>query len=1417
MKVKISIIFILGVLHFLCFAQEITFKKIAVSDILSSGTIYTALQDRQGFLWFGTDYGLFRFDGTDFIVYRNDLDQPTSISDNNIWSLYEDRQGIIWVGTANGGLNRFDPVTEQFTSWTFSGNSDPIGPGLSDNSITSIMEDHDGILWIGTYKGGLNRFDPNSQSFYHWFKTPEKTYIQNPLYITCLFEDRFHNLWLGCYDGLYQAVRQGDSVYFRHWTHIPEDPYSLSGTPIWSLLESPADSGRGFWIGSYQGVDYFDISTEKFYRHTPPPVPGDPFSNSISSMEEQRINGNRIIWLASYGGLLRFDPLTGDFRRWRHQENDPTGLTSNQIIHVMLDRSGVLWITTNNGLHYFSPRWAKFKLWTADLTAKNIQDSKLKDINAFCTTSDGTLWIGANQGLFFLPKNSPGQFVKKYEKFSTNDVWSLCPGNSGDLWIGTYGNGLFQLDIASGKVRQWKQDPSLKEGLANNFIRSVHQDRYGMVWIGSWGRGLNRFDPIKNEWHLYLHDRNDSHSISYNDIWDIHEDRYGNIWIGTKGGGLNLYDRKKDRFWRWQHPQHLSHNGILTIMEANSIQTDSSTVLWVGTENGLNLLKIQFSDSIPIIQTISFSEKNGLPSNIIKSLIEDRHRQLWIGTNLGLVKMFENFDLSSLPFRTYQQYPEPVQAHSYSIKDGLSGNDFSVQAVCENSDGFLFWGTNEGMVSFAPEQLQELSYIPPVVITGIEVLNKPIPHKYFTASRNNVDQTPPLQLSYKQNSITFKFSALDFNAPEECRFQYKLEKLEREWINAGKRNFVSYTYLDPGKYLFRLKGSNSDGVWNETEVTFPFIISPPWWQTTWAYLAYLMAIIGILYAIRRYEINRVRLRHQLNLQTIETRKFQELEKLKSRFFANLSHEFRTPLMLITGPIEQLHSGSFKGNVKKTYELISRSSRRLMELIDQSLALSQLEAGVLALRAREENLIPLLKGLAYSFDSLAEKKGIQIKFDSDSEQCLAWIDHDKFEKIINNLLSNAIKFTPAGGKIDIRITTLSEAPASFLQKSRDDYIFISITDTGIGIPPEQQKKIFDRFYQVDNSLQRNVGGVGIGLALVKELVDLHHWHISVQSEPGKGSTFTLQIPRGRSHLNNSEIILEEQEIQKKQVEIQDQVESADAHAGSKEKDSIQIKSKEPASQHRPTILIVEDSADVRYYLSTILATEYKLLEATTGEEGLKKAMDAAPDLIISDIMMPVMDGIEFCRRLKSDINTSHIPIILLTARASHESRLEGLETGADDYLIKPFERRELLVRVKNLIDQRQRLKDKFKRELLVEPSTITVTSLDEEFLKKAIAVVEKNLSDPDFETEFFARELFVSRSQLHRKLTGLTGQTPGEFIRTIRLKRAAQLLQKQGATVSEVAYEVGFNNLSYFAKAFRRQFNCSPSEYLEKSE
>ncbi|UCF64677.1 MAG: response regulator, partial [bacterium] len=1036
------------------------------------------------------------------------------------------------------------------------------------------------------------------------------------------------------------------------------------------------------------------------------------------------------------------------------------------------------------------------------------REGPLLDVTAILKTSDEMIWIGTSDGLYSIQSHQMSYRLLKYPDFPAVNIWSLAAGWPGYLWIGTYGQGLFRLQIDSGKIEHWMENPKSPTSLGNNYIRALHQDKEGYVWIGSWGRGLNRFHPETGEWRQYLHNRDDPSSLSYNDIWSIYEDQFNNLWIGTKGGGLNLLDRRTQTFRRWQNNspvgQRISHNGILTLKESFkdiiSSEQDTLASFWIGTENGLDLF-IYSPHRIDISSTriLSFSEKNGLPSNVIKSIEEDEQGNLWLGTNLGLAKvqMGQGFSLDSLEDINLDS--KQFLVLHYTTKDGLPSNDFSSHAVCMAQPEEYFWGNSGGLLSFKSSQLRENPFSVPVVISEFYVQNNEISGKFFNFP-DNIRPDTTLLLNHTQNFVSFRFSALDFRAPRECRFTYRLLGFNEQWIEAGNRRFVSYTNLSPGQYTFQVKGTNSNGVWNEQATTLSFIVSPPWWRTNWAYLTSIFIIGSIIWFARRYELNRFRLKHQLALQTFKTRKFQELEQIKSRFFANLSHEFRTPLMLISGPVEQLRKGLYKGNEKKAYDLILRNTHRLLELIEQLLALSQLEAGSLPLRATEEFLVPLLRGLVFSFESLANKKGITLTLTSADENVKAWIDQDKFEKIIGNLLSNALKFTPEGGTVKVHIA------AEGANTQMRNEVEISVTDSGIGISQEHQNHIFDRFYQVDDSSQRSFGGSGIGLALVKELVDLHHWKIRLESDTGKGSTFTLMIPLGNSHLNEDEMGSAKNLSEKSFPDeiAPSHLSRQSLHQNEKMKDS-----------ELPQILIVEDSSDVRSYLTNLLQADFHIQQAASGEKGLKMATEMFPDLIISDVMMPGMDGMEFCRRIKTDLQTSHIPVILLTAKATIESKLEGLETGADDYLTKPFNYAELSVRVKNLLSQRKLLREKFSREINIQPDAVTVNSLDQDFLKRALDIAEKNLDNTELNSESFARQLFVSRSQLHRKLLAITGQASGEFLRTYRLKRAAQMLLERRLSVTQIAFAVGFNSPSHFTKAFRQNFKCLPSEFIDR--
>jgi len=614
--------------------------------------------------------------------------------------------------------------------------------------------------------------------------------------------------------------------------------------------------------------------------------------------------------------------------------------------------------------------------------------------------------------------------------------------------------------------------------------------------------------------------------------------------------------------------------------------------------------------------------------------------------------------------------------------------------------------------------------------------------------------------------------------------------------------------VSPGKYVFKVKAANNDGIWNEQGTSVRIIIIPPWWRTRWAYALYALILGSIVVGLWRFQVRRIQIRNELKMKSFETQKLQEIDSLKSRFFANISHEFRTPLTLILGPISKMFEKAKDQETKQELNMMQRNAQRLQRLINQLLDLSKIEAGKMTLQARPENIVALLNRIVQSFESQAKLKGIELKFQSAQDYIIAYIDQDKIENIFYNLLSNALKFTPEGGIVSCKIQFVN-------LKSK---IVISVTDTGIGIPPDRLDKIFNRFYQVDDSYTREHEGSGIGLALTKELVDLHHGKIVVQSELNKGTTFTVYLPLEKAHLKPEEIVAETL-VEEIKPEIS-KLEFEEPPEGSKSARSDLRPSRGlPEPYYRkalPIVLIVEDNRDMRSYMQDCLASDYRVIEAVDGEDGLHRAIDKIPDLIISDVMMPKMDGFELCGRLKSDERTSHIPIILLTARASAESKIKGLELGADDYLIKPFDRTELLVRAKNLTEQRRKLREKFSRDIFLHPSEIAVSSYDQRFLRRAMEIIEQHLSNPDFDITTLTREVGMSRMQLHRKLLALTNKSANNFIRSLRLKRAAELLRQHYGNVAQIAYEVGFNNPSYFAECFRKQFGKLPSEYKIES-
>jgi len=1385
------------------FGQEITFKHLTVENGLSNNKVNCILEDRFGFIWFGTEDGLNRFDGYDLKIYRHKPDDKNSISSNDIWALFEDKDGFIWIGTKAGEINRYDPQTDNFVSWKVRTQN------INENSVTNIYINKNGRLWIGTYKNGLYQFDPKEDKFLNWQYDPNNKNSLSNNYITSILEDDSGNLWISTYNGLNKINPSISKDSFTRYYHDPHNTSTISNNLIWDLTASKIGKNK-FWVGTAGGLNLYNYDNSSFSTFIIPEDKKLQFSNSVGSIIEDQIGTEKIYWIGTYAGLLKINPEKKEFKRFLYDEKNPFSLSSNQINKMLKDKSGVIWIATENGVDFISTKEARFNLLISK-TSGDIGFDKLsgKNITSILENNDGAVIVGASQGIWLTKKiNNKNQF--NYIESSNNiNVWSLCEDKLDKIWAGTYGQGLKEVDLRTNLFTSVEIKSKINIPSNFKYIKSLLKDKYGNLWIGSWGSGLARYAPGGKDIKVWINDPDDARSLSYNDIWVIYQDSRDNIWIGTNGGGLNLIDKNNDeQFFKLANNANsqnsLSSNSIYAIYESpkdKELKDTDKITLWIGTSIGLNKVTINTSDFKTDVNQLKakvkvYTTKDGLPDNSIKSIIEDVKGNLWLGTSNGLS----------------QFNPETEKFINYSKADGLNGNDFNFCSALKSKKGLLLFGSTKGLNIFDPNLIKQSTYAPPIVITDFKIFNQSIPVGNDSPLKSNITLTDEIVLSHDQNIFSFQFAALDFNSSSSNQYAYKMEGFDENWIFSGTRRYAAYTNLNTGAYYFKVKATNSDGVWFDSAKTIKVIITPPWWKTFWAYTIYLLIIFLGLYGIRRFELNLMKLRNELKMREFESKKHREIEGVKSRFFANLSHEFRTPLMLIKGQIERLREGKSQGNLQAQYDMIYRNTVNLHTLIDQLLELTQLEAESIPIKARKENIITTLKGIFNLFKSIAEQKNITLEFLSNETSLCVWVDRDKLEKIINNLLSNAIKFTPDGGRIILGVKSVNSDKNNFAE--------IKITDSGIGIPEDKLERIFDRFYQVDDSSGRAYGGSGIGLSLVKELVDLHKWEINIESEISKGTTFTLTIPLSDSYLTNEQkinnelntgdILVDQQNFTGNRINktyLNNTIDNENIIEAEKV-----LPNKSISKNHKPSILVVEDSTDVREYIFSLLNNDYNIIQAENAEDGMAKVLKLTPDLILSDIMMPGTDGLEFCKQLKTNFQTSHIPVILLTAKVTQANKIEGLETGADDYVLKPFNFKELSLRIKNLLEQRKLLKEKFSKEIYIQPGAVTVNSLDKEFLEKSLKVVESNLYNTQFDLEAFSREMFLSRSQLHRKMVGITGQAPGEFIRVFRLKKAAQLLLEKKLSVTQIALEIGFNSPSHFTKAFQQYFNCLPSEF-----
>jgi signal transduction histidine kinase/ligand-binding sensor domain-containing protein/DNA-binding response OmpR family regulator len=1281
--------------------------------------------------------------------------------------------------------------------YTIKSNSSEIPLILSTNIITAICEDHLSELWIGTFRGGINKINKerNGITYYH---------------------------------GEYGLSIDDFNAYHKS---LPKDAFSpwLINDVITSICKT---KNNEIWIATYLGLNKYSREKKGFLRFYLDKK--DIISNCIYHIYEDQSGA---LWIGTYSGLYYISPQNSSifppvFEKFTQEKNNPHSISANIINVIYQDRCGVLWIAPwSGGINTYSKRRYKFKGYQTILF--NPESLGNNTVNSFAmhpSDSGKVIWIGTDNGLdrfdretgvfthYHYDPNDPGSI-------SYNHVGSICPDiyqGRPVLWLAT-GNGLNRFDMLSKRFYS-KEDLNIPDLLKNYGLIHMQRSKEGFLWIST--IGLYKYNTQEDIFDFYQVYSDASSDISIKTVRVSYEDKSGMIWVGT-AEGLYRLDPVKNEFIHYCYDPaseiSISNNDVSIIYE------DSSGKLWIGTSNGLN----RFDRDKNIFYC--YNTHNGLPGNIIKGILEDNQGNLWVSTNNGL----SIFNIKNETFKNYDVY------------DGLQDNEFQIRSCFKCPiTGEMFLGTRNGFNCFYPDSICENQQVPTIIITDFKIHNKPVPINNTIITGDSICRGSPLTrqisetdqiiLNYEQNYLSFTFSALDFNVPERNKYAYKMEDVDRDWIfTDASRRYATYTQLTPGEYIFRVKGSNNDGIWNDKGTSLRIIITPPWWQTSWAYLLYLLLFGSVVYSIWRFQTNRLKMKYRLEMEHLHAEKLQEMDHMKSRFFANISHEFRTPLTLIQGPVEQMLSGKFVGNIKEQYKIILRNSSRLLQLVNQLLDLSRLESGKLKLQAATMDVIELTRELVQNFESLAVRKKIELTFQCETGTLEAYIDRDKFEKIINNLLSNAFKFTPEGGRISVIIKHTPQFPLNrgiispLIKGDKGGCIELSVTNTGTGIPADKIDHVFDRFYQVDNSYSKDQEGSGIGLALAKELVALHHGEITVESMPGKDTKFSVFFPLGKAHLQKDELVDISSEEEGSPLKKGDRGLLKLSHETFSKFPSIKEPAPKPvkglrkgvaettleksnecqpeSTESRPIILIIEDNADVRHYMRSNLESDYQIMEAEDGVKGFEMAADKIPDLIISDVMMPEMDGYTLCKKLKNDERTSHIPLILLTARAAVEDKIEGLETGADDYLAKPFDTQELRVRIKNLIEQRRLLRKKFSKQKIFDSEEIAATPVDSSFLQRAKKIIENHLSDTEFSVEHFAGDIGLSRSQLHRKLRALIDHSPSELVRILRLQYAVTLLAGD-KTIAEIAYEVGFNNPAYFSECFHKQFGKLPSEY-----
>lgn len=1350
------------------------FNHLTVDDGLTSNVGATLVQDAQGFIWIGTDQGLNRYDGRAVKHFRNDPADSTSLDFDNVADLHVDQQGRLWVSTHSGVLHRYDPTTESFRRYPL-----PQLDGMP--TVVEIHESRDGTFWLSAWQRGLWHFHPEQGVLANYQPDPDDpSTIGHPV-VKDVLENPDGTLWLATYAGLNHFDPQTGRAT-RYPLPIQESHSEMASYAniAWAVHR---DRWGALWVGTFGGLYRFVPETSTYVPYFP--EPGNPLAPRHHEVHRIIEDHEGYVWIGYGAGVDRFDPRTGVFESMVHDPHVSSSLADGYITALHQDRSGVLWVGTDRG-----------GVSRTDLAAQRIvfhqtdvNGTTAGLIDALYEDRSGTLWLAAESGLLRVDQATGRITVDDSLPSQATALWE---DREGSMWAAVHGHGIGRVQ-PSGAFELVHAPGDL-----DNLINTAVPARDGGVWVGG-SNGFYHWSPETHTATPYRpvaaegYPNGKRHSF----VMALLEEKNGIVWAGTEKGVRRL-DPATGRLTEYEHdtsnPNSIQPGGIRTLHQ------DHTGAVWVAGPFGLS----RFDEHNG--HFTRFNTANGaLPTNAIHALLEDEAGVFWLHTDRGILR----FDP-----RTGDVY------NAMSIIVGLP-IDVSFGAFHRNAQGTLFFGTLGGYYAFTPSDLVPNRHPPRVVLTELRVADALVSPQQDAYLHEAITTAQQANLSYHDRLFSVDFAALHFSQPEANIFSYQLEGFDPDWRGPTRYHSATYTNLDPGTYTFRVRAANSDGVWSHETTDLTVVIAPPWWQTWWFRVMASLWVVGLISGAFVWRIRNIQ--HQTDVleqevaertreieaQRLElerqARKLLALDEMKSNFFANTSHELRTPLTLIQGNLDDVvqspdHTITDEG--RGYLRVAMHQTNRLQQLVEQLLDLSRVQSKQMPLYAQYGNASTFLSDLVSAFDAVAQQRGLTLRFERPTAPSWLYFDADKLEKIITNLLGNALKFTPAGGEIHL---SLAETVVGGDGLGTGEFVAISVRDTGEGVPPEALPYIFDRFYQADGSVTRAREGMGVGLALAQELAHLHGGTIRCESVVGKGTTFIVLLPKGRSHLADEEI----------GVPSFDEVTVSSQGIGiSFDEEPFPSDAPKASNPEAETILVVEDNRDLRQYLMRHLGTSYRVLEAENGAVGMQLAQQYRPDLILSDVMMPEMDGFSLLRALKGDPDLATTPVVLLTARASEADEQAGLAAEAIHYIAKPFKIKDVEMRVANVLKDRARLKAMWGASQGDGALASVTASEDALFLRKVDAFVEAHLQDSNLTVKVLAEALHMGDRTFRRRLQEAVGMTAAAYIRQVRLTYAKQRLEARiYGTVSEAAAAVGFNNAHYFARVFKQTFGISPSDLL----